>query len=63
MIQMNLFMKQKQIYIEKRLVDDKGGGGGRMDCESGISKYTLLHVEWINKSCCIARGATFNILR
>lgn len=35
--------------MENRLVVAKGrNGGGQMGWELGISKYKLLHTEWIN---------------
>ena len=35
--------------IENRLVVAKGeGGGGGMDWEFGVSRCTLLYIEWIN---------------
>ena len=34
--------------VEDRLVIDKGEvGGGETDWEFGVSRYKLLHVEWI----------------
>ena len=36
--------------MENRLVVAKGrDGGGQMGWEFGISRYKLLHIEWINK--------------
>ena len=47
---MNLSTKQKQTTdIENRLVVAKGrGGGGGLDWEFGVSRYKLVHTEWIN---------------
>ena len=40
-------MKQKQIYIENRLVVATGqGGGGGMNWESGVSRCKLLYIAW-----------------
>ena len=50
MAQMSLSTKLKQITdIENRLVVAKGEGsqGGR-DWESGVSRYKLLSIGWIN---------------
>ena len=47
MIQINLSTKQKQThrYAEQTC----GCQVGKMDWESGISRYKLLYIEWINK--------------
>ena len=46
MMQMNLFMKQKQTHIEKKLVVTKGEReGGRINKEFGINIYTLLYIK------------------
>ena len=73
---MNLYMEQKLIYIENRLVvAKKEGVGGGMEWEVGTSRCKLLYIEWINNKVllystenCIAlriyiSGYIFNILR
>ena len=46
---MNLYMKQKQIYIENRLVVvKKEGAEGGMAWEVGTSRCKLLYIEWKN---------------
>ena len=46
---MILFTKQKQIVdIESGFViDRREGGGSGMNGEFGVSRYELLHLEWI----------------
>ena len=49
MIQMNLFMKQKQSDIENRLVVAKREGSvGGKEWEFGISRCKVLHTDWIS---------------
>ena len=50
MARMNLFTQEKETQdIENRLVVAKWeGGGSGMDWEFGVSRYKLLHLEWIN---------------
>ena len=50
MAQMNLSAKQKQTHRdEKKLVVAKGAeGGSGMDWEFGVSRYKLLHLEWMS---------------
>jgi len=56
------FMKQNRLKdIENRLVVAKGEGVGGMDWEFGVSRYRLLHLEWINEVLLHRQGATFNI--
>ena len=55
------FMKQNR-DIENRLVVAKGEGVGGMDWEFGVSRYRLLHLEWINEVLLHRQGTTFNIL-
>jgi len=46
---MNLSTKWKKTYIETRLVGAKGERlGGRREEEFGVSRWKLLHLEWIN---------------
>ena len=46
MIQMNLFMKQKQTHTENKPVVTKAEGeGGGINKEFGINIYTLLHIK------------------
>ena len=57
------FMKQNRLRdIENRLVVAKGEGVGGMDWECGVSRYRLLHLEWINEVLLYRQGTTFNIL-
>ena len=57
------FMKQNRLRdIENRLVVAKGEGVGGMDWEFGVSRYRLLHLEWINEVLLHRQGTTFNIL-
>ena len=57
---MNLSTQQRQTH---RPVVAKGeGSGGETNWEFGISRYTLLYVQWITESYCIAQGTIFNIL-
>ena len=51
MAQINLSTgeKKKLMDIENRLVVVKGGGGGSgMDWKFGVSRWKLLHLEWIS---------------
>ena len=50
MAQVNLSTKQKQIHKHGEQTCDCQGKGGRewMDWESGVSRYKLLHLEWIS---------------
>ena len=62
MTQMNLSMKQKQIYRHSRFVLAKGSkGGGRKDWEFGVSRYKLVYTEWINNK--VLLDSTGNCIR
>ena len=67
MAQMNLATKQRQTHIENRCVVAKRGGiGGGMEQEVGISRCKPLYIEWIIKKkktkkaqislCCPIKG-------
>ena len=48
---MNLLMKQEYTHRHTKQTycyQDRGGGGGWMDCEFGINRCQLLYKEWIN---------------
>ena len=48
---MNLYLQNRNRFtdIESRLVVAKGErGGSGMDWEFGVSRYQLLHLEWIS---------------
>ena len=38
------------------------GGWGRVDWESGVSRWKLLYREWITRSYCRAQGMVFHSL-
>ena len=65
MTQMNLSMKQKQTHEQREqtvaaMVD---GVGGRIDWETGVSRFKLLYIEWINKQVLLySQGTIFSIL-
>ena len=47
---MNLSIKQNQNYRHREKTGGCQGGhvGGRMEWEVRVSRYKLLHIEWIN---------------
>ena len=48
---MNLSTKQKQTHRHRehtRGCQGEGVGGGRMECEFGVSRCKLLYIGWIN---------------
>ena len=48
---MNLSTTQRQTHRHRDQTcgcQGRGGGGEGMDCEFGISRCKLLHIEWIN---------------
>ena len=48
MIQMNLFIKQKQTHrLREQAYGYQGERVGRRARESGIDMYTLLYLKWI----------------
>ena len=56
-------MKQNRLKdIENRLGVAKGDGVEGMDWEFGVSRYKILHLEWINKVLLYRQGTIFNIL-
>ena len=64
---MNFSTKQKQTQRQREqtwlVVAKVGGTSGGMDCEFGISRCKLLHVEWINSEVLlIAQRTIFSIL-
>ena len=63
--QMNLLTKQKETYIENRLVVAKGEGGrSGMDWEFGVRRRKLLHLEWISSKVLLySRGNYIQSLR
>ena len=58
MAKKNLSTEEKHMDLENRLVVAKvGEGGSVIDCEFGVNKCKLLHLEWIsNEILCIAQG-------
>ena len=58
MAQVNLSTKQKQIHRcrEQTWVAKGEWGGSGMDREFGVSRYQLLHLEWINKILLYSTG-------
>ena len=61
---MNISMKQKQTHKhrEQTCGCQEGGVRGGIDWECGISRWKLLHVEYINKKVLrIAQGTIFNV--
>ena len=58
-------MKQKQTHRHRELTCgcQVGMGWGGMECEFGISRYKLLHIECINNKVLLSStGTLFNIL-
>ena len=57
MIQMNLFVKQKQTYRHrKQTYSYQRGEGGRVNQAFGISRYPLLYIKQINKDLPYSTG-------
>jgi len=50
MTQMNLSIEKEQTqgHEEQACCCQQGGGGSGMDWEFGVSRYKLLHLEWIS---------------
>ena len=50
MIQMNLFIKQKQTHRHRKKIYgyQRGKGGGGINWEFGINRYTLLYIKQVN---------------
>ena len=56
-------MAQMNTYIVNRLTVAKVGGGRRMNWEFKVSRYKLLHLEWINtRAYCVAQGTISSLL-
>ena len=55
---MNLSIEQKQFHRHGEQICgcQREGGGIGMDWEFGVSRYKLLHLEWINKVLLYSTG-------
>ena len=63
MIQINFFTNQRVTDEEKKLTVLKGERQGRINWETVIDIYTMLHIKWIIKTHCIAQGPLLNTLQ
>ena len=56
---MNISAKRNTHRQRKQICGcHRGGNGGGIDWEFGISRCKLLYIEWLNKSNCIAQVTT-----
>ena len=64
MTETNLSMEQKQTLRHREQSCGFHNSGGGVNWEFKVSRYKLLHIEWIKKirSYCIAQGTIFNTL-